>query len=100
VTICLVTPDEVHVRGPHGFRVMVGEQSCVFVPPAAAALEPRREVGVQERSGSRRQRTVGDLAGEGVLEDEFALALERRARATANEVPLLERAEVGFRPAE
>ena len=100
MTICLVTPDEVRVRGPHGFRVMVGEQRCVFVPRAAAALEPRREVGVQERPGARCQRPVGDLAGEGVLEDVLALGLERRARATPHEVPLLERAEVGFRPTE
>src|SRR5438093_362604 len=96
----LVTPVDVAVPGPHGFRVMVGEQRCVFVPRGAAALEPRREVGVQERPGARRQRPVGDLAGEGVLEDVLALGLERRARVTSHEVPLLERPEVWFRPAE
>ena len=100
MTICLVTPDEVRVRGPHGFRVMVGEQRCIFVPPAAAALEPPRELGVQDRPSARRQRPVGDLAGEGVLEDVFALGLQRRARPTPHEVPLLQRAEVGLCPAE
>src|SRR5439155_29810 len=52
------------------------------------ALDLRLEL---QPSGEERER---------VLEDVFALGLERRARPTPHEVPLLQRAEVGLCPAE
>ena len=74
--IRLVTPDKINVLGPYGLRVMVRQNQRVFVPLTAPPLEPPSESGMQERPLPRRQGTAGDLASEGVFEDELALAFQ------------------------
>ena len=49
---------------------------------------------MEPRAPRFREGGVGDLAGQRVLEGEFALAFERRDRSPADEVALLERSEV------
>ena len=42
-----IRPGQVDVLGPHGLRVVMGEQRGVLVPALAHALEPAREPRVQ-----------------------------------------------------
>ena len=97
--VSVVSPNEIRVLRSHSLGVVVGEERCVLVPGASAAFEPGREFGMQERSLAPRQRAIGDLLRERMLEDVLALALQRRARAPADEVPLLEHTKVELDPA-
>lgn len=73
-------PGEIGVLGTHGVLT--------------ESLEPGREGGVQPRAPRLGQTRVGDLARERVLDRVLALAGHGRAAAAANEVALLEHAQV------
>ena len=80
--------------GRHGLGVVVREQRRVPVGAGVAALEPFGEARVQARAPGGRQRPVGDLAGQFVLEEVLAFGFERGAAAPADEVAFFELSEV------
>ena len=76
------------------------EQRCVLVAALARPLDPLRKAGMELGAARLREALVGDLARQRVLERVFGLALERGPRAPADEVTVLEDAEVGLLLAE
>src|SRR4029077_6889942 len=85
---------------PNGFRVVMGQKRCVLVSPLAGPLEPARKCGVQPRASRSWQAVVGDLARKGVFDRVFAVTGDRGAKATADEVALLEYPKVWLRGLE
>ena len=79
---------------------MVAQKRGLLLPRLGRALEPVGEGGVQLRSPGLRQRAVGDLAREGVLDHELPLALQRRAGPSPDEVAVLQQYVVRLLAAE
>ena len=73
---------------------MVSEQGRVLISTLARPLEPRRKTRMKAGTFRRGQASVRDFTSKCVLNHELALAGERGAGAVADEVALLEQAEV------
>jgi hypothetical protein len=75
---------------------MVREEPSVLVSSHARPFEPGGEGGVTVGARRLRLARVRDLARECMLDDVLALTRQRRAGATAHEVPLFEQPEIGL----
>ena len=75
----------------------MGEEWRILVRALSGEpLEPGSEAGVQARAPCARQACIRDLARECVLDRVLALPWDRRSSAQADEVPLLQRPEIGL----
>ena len=89
-------PREVDVLRPDGLGVVVRQEPSKLVA-LAEAVEPVGERRVKTRPPRLWQGRVGDLAGEGVLDRVFPLSRHARPAAAADQVALLEDAQVRLR---
>jgi hypothetical protein len=90
-----VAPSQVGVLRAHGLEVVVGEECGGLAARSDDTRQPLGERRVQPRPPPPREARVCDVARKCVLEDELALAAQRRGRPPADEVALFEQREVG-----
>jgi hypothetical protein len=91
------SPCEVRVLGSDRLGVVVREQKRKLTATGGSLLEPRRECCVHSWTPCSRDVLVRHFARQRVLDHVFALTGNARAGAPANEVAILEHAQIGFR---
>ena len=71
-------------------RPTTGDVTTVGLPVAGSRLDPGGDIGVSTGAVAPGQRSVGDVAGEDVLEEELALAGDPRSDLGQDELAVLE----------